>query len=79
VRAQEADAAKAAKLLAKVGALERQLAEEEGEERVALRALSARAKAHAAALDENFAASEKAIKASLKRLKDMAAQYGGTS
>jgi hypothetical protein len=68
-----------AKVLSKVSALERSLAEEEEEDRAALRSLAARAQAHAAALDDGFAASEKAIKASLKRLKDMAAQYGGGS
>ncbi len=74
-RTQDADAATVAKMLSRVGALERTLAEEAAEDDAALARLGASARAHLEECDAGFAAAEKAIKASMKRLKDMAKQY----
>ena len=64
-------------MAARVAAIERSLASEAEEDAAALARAEAKHRAALANLDESYAAKVAAIKASMKRLKDMAKQYCG--
>ena len=73
--AQEGDTQEMKAMLARVSAIEKQLAAEAEEDEAAMERCEAKQKAALAALDESYAQKVAAIKASMKRLKDMAKQY----
>ena len=62
-------------MLTRVSAIEKQLAAEAEEDAAAVERAEAKQKAALAALDEGYAQKVAAIRASMKRLKDMAKKY----
>ena len=62
-------------MLARVSAIEKQLAAEAEEDAAAMERAEAKQRAALAALDDSYAQKVAAIKASMKRLKEMAKQH----
>ena len=72
---QEADTKEMEAMLARVSAIEKQLAAEAEEDAAAMERAEAKQRAALAALDESYAQKVAAIKASMKHLKDLAKKY----
>ena len=64
-------------MLAKVNTIERTLVSEAEEDAAAMERAEAKQRAALAALDDSYAQKVAAIKASMKRLKEMAKEYCG--